>query len=244
MKIMYKNVKDFPGWDLADDFLKELINQYRPTNVLEIGSGATPTLKLDFIKAQNINYTTNDIDAGELQKADSQLKTLHFDFCNKELPAGLINSYDLVFSRMVNEHVQDGKQYYENIHSVLKEGGITCHCFSTLYSLPFLVNKIIPEEVSNFLLQTFAPRDQYSHGKFKAYYSWSRGPTKKMIHRFNQLGYEVIEYTGFFGHDYYKKRLGFLDFLERAKSEFLLSHFQNPYLTAYACIILRKKTGT
>jgi hypothetical protein len=242
MKIVYKNLRDFPGWDLADEFLKGLISQYNSRNILEIGSGANPTLTLDFIKAQNLNYTTNDLDAGELQKANPLLKTLHFDFCSPELPANIRNSYDLVFSRMVNEHVRNGKQYYQNIYDVLCENGITCHCFSTLYSFPFLVNKIVPESISDALLSIFSPREQYIHAKFKAYYSWSRGPTKRMIYRFKQLGFEVIEYAGFFGHEYYKKRLHFLNYLERIKSDFLLSHFPNPYLTAYAYIILQKKS--
>lgn len=244
MNIIYKSLNEFPGWDQAPGFLSDLIMRYKSREILEVGSGANPTLALDFIEANQIAYTTSDIDAIELQKADSRLKTLHFDFCDKNLPSHLNHAYDFIFSRMVNEHIQDGKQYYENIYSMLREGGVTCHCFSTLYALPFLVNRLIPESLSTALLRVFAPRDEHSHGKFKAYYSWSRGPSRQMIRRFNEIGFDVIEYAGFFGHEYYQKRLRPLHALEQAKSNFLLSHFQNPHLTAYAYIILQKpKTG-
>jgi SAM-dependent methyltransferase len=240
MKIIYKNVKDFPGWDQAGEFLQKLIRQYNAQKLLEIGSGANPTLTADFIESHKISYTTNDVDSEELEKADPRLETLQFDFSGRKLPENLRDSFDLVFSRMVNEHIKDGEQYYKNIYSILRGGGITSHCFSTLYAFPFVMNKIIPENLSNYLLQKLSPVDQYSHGKFKAYYSWSRGPSKKMIRRYNQIGFDVIEYAGFFGHDYYHHGLRLLHRLEEAKSDLLLSHFRIPYLTAYAYIILQK----
>lgn len=240
MKIDYKNVKEFPGWDLAPEFLRNIISQYDVKNILEIGSGANPTLTLDYIKSKKLMYTTNDIDSGELKKADPFLKTLCFDFCNPEIPEDSKSKYDLIFSRMVNEHVRDGRQYYKNIYEALVDDGITVHCFSTLYSLPFVVNKVTPEWLSSMLLRVFAPRDEYSHGKFKAYYSWSRGPANKMINRFQDIGFEVVEYVGFFGHDYYKKRLPVLDYFEQIKTNHLLTRFKSPYLTSYAYVILKK----
>src|SRR5690606_13722881 len=101
-------------------------------------------------------------------------------------------------------HVKDGKSYYKKLYDLLEPGGVTAHCFSTLYAFPFLVNRILPENLTDKLLNFFNPReDRYQHEKFPAYYSWSRGPSAKIIKKFEGLGFEVIEYAGFFGHGYY-----------------------------------------
>jgi hypothetical protein len=59
-----------------------------------------------------------------------------------------------------------------------------------------------------------------------------------MIRRFETLGYEVIRYTGYFGHPYYR-RIPFLERLERGKIKILL---QRPVaqLCSYATLVLRK----
>ena len=107
---------------------------------------------------------------------------------------------------MVNERLVNADQYYKNISSVLKTNGISVHFFSTLYSFPFVVNKMVPEYLSDLLLNYFAPRDRNQHGKFKAHCDWSRGPTCKMIDQFTKLGFEAIQNTGYSGHKYYEKR--------------------------------------
>ena len=173
-------------------------------------------------------------------KAKSGYKKLLLDFSRSHMPFSIENSYDFIFSRMVNEHIKNGKKYYSNIFQALKKGGISVHCFSTLYALPFLINRLTPRFISDVLLYTFAPRNKQTNEKFRAYYSWSRGPTKTMIKRFESMGYEVIEYVGFFGHGYYLRRIPLLHNLEKLKSSFLCSHLRIPHLTSYAHVILRK----
>lgn len=142
---------------------------------------------------------------------------------------------------MVNEHIKDGKTYYTNLYDLLEPGGVTAHCFSTLYTLPFVVNRLLPETLTDKLLHIFSPRaDRFQHEKFPAYYSWSRGPSKRAISRFKSLGFEVVEYVGYFGHGYYRKKLPFLDGLEQKKAKWLVKN-PNPNLTSYAYVILRKR---
>lgn len=128
------------------------------------------------------------------------------------LPEDIIGRVDMVFSRMVNEHIKDGLRYHRNISDLLRSGGIAIHCFSTLYAMPFVVNSFMPMGLTSRLLEFFNPRDNpEEHGKFPAYYSWSRGPTKKMILGFQELRYDVLQYDGYFGHRYYSTRLPILD---------------------------------
>jgi SAM-dependent methyltransferase len=240
MKIAFHPLDAFEGWALAPKAFGELIERFGSKKILEVGSGAGPTMSTDFVRKHGLHYVTNDIDAGELEKSDPAYARLCHDFSGHDPLPDLIGAFDFVFSRMVNEHVQDGERYYRNLHQVLRPGGICAHCFSTLYTLPFLANRLMPEFISDKLLDIFAPRDRHRHGKFKAYYSWSRGPSRTMIRRFESLGFEVVEYHGYFGHPYYARRAPFLHSLEKLKSDWLVRH-PVALLTSYGKVILRKR---
>lgn len=239
MNIQYRHTLEFPGWDKAPELLLQLIKTYSPKKVLEIGSGANPTLSPEIVTNLGITYTTNDLSGEELSKASKVYSTWEADLCAPNIVKMHSEKYQLIFSRMVNEHVKDGKTYYKNLYDLLEPGGVTAHCFSTLYALPFLVNRFLPENFTDKLLNFFNPRDRYQHEKFPAYYSWSRGPSKKAVRRFKSLGFDVVEYVGYFGHGYYRKKLPFLDRLEQEKARWLVKH-PVPALTSYAYVLLRR----
>ena len=241
MKVTYEHYLRFPGWTQAPQFLAALVEREGSTSVLEIGSGANPTLSpSELAHYEGLRYTTNDIDAGELAKAEPAYETLHLDMATAHADALPRAAYDLVFSRMVNEHVGDGERYYRNIFDVLRPGGVTAHCFSTLYALPFVANRLLPEHLTSRLLDLFNPRDRYQQDKFPAHYSWSRGPSARSIGRLRGLGYEIVEYRGYFGHPYYNRPLlRPVRALEEAKTA-LLCRRPVAALTSYAVVILRK----
>jgi SAM-dependent methyltransferase len=239
-RILYDTVANFDGWHGAPEAIEAVIDRFDSRDVLEIGAGAHPTLSVDRVRALGVRYTTNDISQEELDKADPAYVRLCYDLSGAEPPARLRGAFDLVFSRMVNEHVKDGERYYRNIATILRPGGVTTHWFSTLYALPFVTNRLIPEWLGNRVLDALAPRDRSGHGKFKAYYSWGRGPTRRMVARLESLGFAVLEYTGYFGHTYYRRRLPVLDFLEGKKAAWLAKH-PRPLLTSYARVLLRKR---
>lgn len=236
-RISYAGHQQFPGWAGAAAFLRDIVQTERADSVLEVGSGANPTLPPADLEDLAIRrYTTNDVSPEELAKAPPRYETLVADLSGPgwvpEVP------YDLIFSRMVNEHIKDGRRYYSNLFDALRPGGLTVHCFATLYALPFVTNRLIPERVSRKLLAAVNPRDEHDHGKFRAYYSWSRGPTRRSIERFESLGFAVEEYEGYFGHDYYR-RIAPLDAVERMKARVLAKH-PLPQLTSYAVVKLRR----
>lgn len=241
MNIKYQHTSAFPGWQKAPDLLINLIQTYAPKKLLEIGSGANPTLSPEKVSELGINYTTNDLSSLELAKAPSIYSKWEANLCAVDIAQTHPERYGLIFSRMVNEHIKDGKTYYKNLYDLLEPGGVTAHCFSTLYTLPFVVNRLLPETLTDKLLHIFSPRaDRFQHEKFPAYYSWSRGPSKRAISRFKSLGFEVVEYVGYFGHGYYRKKLPFLDRLEQKKAKWLVEN-PNPNFTSYSYVILRKR---
>jgi len=140
---------------------------------------------------------------------------------------------------MVNEHVSDGKRYHKNILQLLAPAGVAVHCFSTLYALPFMVNALLSGAASERLLD-FATGRRH-HSKFPAHYSWSRGPTARMLKRFEDIGYDVIAYRGYFGHWYYS-RLKPLHHMEFWKTRALVA-VPNPLLCSYAVVMLRNSCG-
>lgn len=237
IKPSYKSFLDFPGWGKMPLFIKDIIVKYNLKKILEIGSGANPTLDVNIVKELNLDYTTSDVVEGELNKADDIYKKVILDLSAEKI--NITEKYDLIFSRMVGEHIPDGEVFHKNIYKLLNIGGLSVHCFSTLFALPFLLNRLIPESLSDILLSKFAPRDEDKHGKFKAYYSWSRGPSKIMIKRFKEIGYEIVKYNGYFGHNYYKKIFP-LNKIEQIKTNFLVRH-PFPQFTSYSVIVLRKK---
>jgi SAM-dependent methyltransferase len=244
-QVSFHSVYDFPGWEnRALAWVREIISKTNSKDILEVGSGANPTLSPVEVLSSGLRYTANDVSPDELSKADgvfqSAFQSWICDLATETIPVEREGSLDLVFSRMVNEHVSDGERYHANIHKLLRPGGISAHCFSTLYCLPFLVNRMIPESVTGMLLNLFSPRDEHKTAKFRAYYSWSRGPSPAMIQKFEKLGYEVLDYRGYFGHGYYW-RLPLLNRLEGAKARLLLTH-PIPSLCSYGMLIARKRT--
>jgi hypothetical protein len=220
------------------DLVTRLVRQYDLTRVLEVGAGANPTLTSSLVNQLSIDYSINDVSEEELNKFISPFRKEPFNFCDPDFNHD--KKYDFIFSRMVAEHVKNGEIFYRNIYNSLEEGGVTAHCFPTLYAFPFILNSILSGGFSEQLLDFFHPRgNKYKQGKFKAYYSWARGPSQSSKNRFTSLGFEILEYHGYFGHVYYRKHLKPLHWLEMVKTALLL-RIPIPQLTSYATIVLRK----
>jgi SAM-dependent methyltransferase len=240
MSVTYSRVEDFDGWQKFPSFIEELITTHSLKRICEIGAGANPTLVPEFVQSHGLQY--NAVDECEVEIVKSGMaQMVAFDICtaNTEIPGA---PYDLVFSRMTAEHFWDSANAYENMFRSLAPGGMCVHSFATLYSLPFLLNRFLPDSVSSFLLNCFAPRDLDKHDKFKAYYSHCRGPIKSQLQFFERIGYEIVEYRGYFGHTYYRKRMPFVHFIEKQKSGLLLK-VPVAHLTSYATIILQRSCG-
>jgi SAM-dependent methyltransferase len=172
----------------------------------------------------------------ELEKAPKGYKKLVQDIeAESFVPK---DEFDLVVTKMMAEHLRNGRLFHKNIFSILRPGGVAIHYFPTLYALPFLLNRLLPERLSSFLVDIFVPRDRYQLGKFPAYYSWCYGPTPSMLGMLTEIGYEIILYKGFFGHTYYT-RIPVLRDLYEFYNQYLLKH-PIPYLTSFAQIVLHK----
>ena len=214
----------------------KLIDKFKVRRMCDVGGGAHPTLSLDEVRARNLDYTLLDISAIELAKAPQGYSKLQADISEQHEsgPTG----FDLITSTMLAEHVKNGEVFHSNVRDMLRPGGIACHFFPTLYALPLLMNSLMPERLSSQFLHWFNPVDA-THLKFPAYYSWCRGPSRGQIRRLERLGYTVLSYHGFFGHDYFL-RVPLLKTAHAALAKFLVKH-PVPQWTSRAIVVLQRQ---
>ena len=238
INVSYGRSRD--AWDGYTTILKKVIEENSFKRICEVGGGAYPALPIDYISTNNLDYVILDISEKELEKAPVGYNKLVKDICTKELDYS--GEFELIFSKMLAEHVKNGKTFHANIYKLLSHGGIAFHFFPTLYALPFVINRVVPERIASYLLDLLRGWDRFGHRRFPAYYSWCRGPTKTQIKRFRSLHYDILEYRGFFGHESpYYNRLPFIKKISKSISEYLIRH-PSPYFTSYAYIFLKKST--
>jgi SAM-dependent methyltransferase len=132
MDIQYKSSDHFAGWEKAPEFIRSLLTDHNCKRILELGSGANPTLSPDFVKEKGLSYVTSDLNHEELDKADPVFERLVIDLSGEDFDPALNGSFDCVFSRMVNEHIRDGRRYHANVYKILKPGGISVHLFVSI----------------------------------------------------------------------------------------------------------------
>jgi SAM-dependent methyltransferase len=184
------------------DLLNELVASYPQARIIELGGGRTPSFKLSELPDTIESYTVNDISAEELALAAPEYDKARFDVTGDV--SQFAGQFDVVFSRTLIEHVKDGRKMHENILKLLRPGGVALHMAPTLYSPPFVLNKLIPEQLSREILFKFFPDRRTDEPKFPAHYSWCFGNRGKMERMLRAVGYSDVDIRTFYGHDYFR----------------------------------------
>lgn len=227
------------AWIGVDSHIRKLIVEGKATRILEVGAGANPLFDIQFVRAHGLDYTLLDISSTELAKAPDGYHKVVADITSGQLTG--LHTYDFIFSRMLAEHVKDGEAFHLNIFKLLAPGGRAFHFFPTLYSMPFVVNRLLPERLAELLLGVLqrGREREGRNAKFPAYYSWCRGPTPGQITRLQRLGYHIEDYVGFFGNAGYYQRLPLLKKLNVRLARWMCSN-PIPQLTAFAFLTLKR----
>lgn len=123
------------GWQGYKSLLENLIDHYELKKLCDLAGGVNPILMTDFISSRNLDYTILDISENELGKAPDQYKKLAQDIMANDL--SITEKFDLVFRKMLAEHVKDGELLHRNVYSLLNPDGFGVHFFPTLYAAPF-----------------------------------------------------------------------------------------------------------
>src|ERR1700735_1160038 len=210
--VTYQNAANLKTANRNDTFRGEVVRlaeNAQIRDVCDVGGGPNPLLRETEVERFGLLYTLLDISDQQLAKAPAGYQTLLADITDPPKIAQPL--FDLVFSQWVAEHVKSGRSFHEGVYGLLKPGGYAVHLFPTLFAIPFVANKILPEDLSYPLAKArvFRPgpkRDRRGNfGKFPAYYRWCFGPTRGQVRRLESVGFEIESYIAFFGHAYYSK---------------------------------------
>src|SRR5512145_3272087 len=136
--VIYKQSSN--EWSNYSAFITALVETFASKRVCDVGGGANPVLPLEFIARHRIEYTLLDISAEELAKAPQGYRKIVQDIEAENLPRK--EEFDFLVTKMMAEHIHNGRRFHKNVFDLLKPGGIAVHYFPTLYALPFIVNKI------------------------------------------------------------------------------------------------------
>jgi SAM-dependent methyltransferase len=194
------------AWQHYESTVQDLISLLNVRTILEIGGGRWPLLDGDEIRSTGIRYIVNDISPSELALAPTYVEKACFDISQAAAidDDHLEGNVDLMFSQMVFEHVSDAHQAYRNIYRLLSPGGVCLNFHPVLYSLPFVVNWMLPEQSSARLLHFFFPyRSPDEVPKYPAKYDhcWvSRGEQEKL----RSIGFRNVWQVPFWYHNYFK----------------------------------------
>lgn len=195
------------AWVNYLDLIREIIGSLPVKSIVEIGGGRAPSFDKTEIEAMGADYTSNDISARELSLAPSWVGKALFDIQTSNLADidPYLNKYDLVFSKMVMEHVADYERAYQNIYKILRVGGISVAFHPVLYSLPFVLNRLLPGTASDLILRKFFPnRNDSGTPKFPAVYSGCR-ISAVVRNNIKKLGFREVWQVPFYGHNYYSR---------------------------------------
>jgi SAM-dependent methyltransferase len=239
-------IDHFPAFDKAGPYLKNIITENGYQLIADFGGGANPVLDDEFIRKSGIRCFLIDQSASELDKAPpcydriiANAASSNDDF-HRQI-AG--RQFDLIFSHMFLEHIDDPVQVHRNIHSALKPGGRCVHIYPSPNNVPLALNRLLPETISRHLLRFAQPTRDLGglRRKFKAFYRMCGAPAPGLTAQFEAMGYIVLQHTGFIGHAYYE-RFQPLAMVERGLRKIILK--SGLPLTSACLLVLEKPIST
>ena len=194
------------AWDNYEHVVRGLARILKARRLLEVGGGRDPLFKADELSTLGIEMTINDISEVELAVLPDSYRKACFDVAGDiSGVANLRGTIDLAFSRMVFEHVADGQRAWKNLYDLLAPGGVALAFIPTFYSVPFLLNWILPDNLGAKIVKLlYANRTDDEDPVFPARYSWCHASERKLKPMLDAIGYSEVKVLPFYGHGYYE----------------------------------------
>ncbi len=192
--------------DHLQSIISKLIRETGARRIMELGGGRMPLFSPQEFKAIGVDYIVNDISDHELSLLPPDYTRARFNCCNpEEIPAGIEGQVDLIFSRMLIEHLPSTLEMHRTISRVLRPGGVALHFHPLRYGLPFIANQLLPERVSRPILVHFFPaRADSKFPKFPAFYDHCIA-TDKNAEEIKKTGFSDVKIVPFYDHYYFNE---------------------------------------
>ncbi|CAN1517888.1 AdoMet_MTases domain containing protein [Rhabdaerophilaceae bacterium] len=192
------------AWTHYEPLALALARRFGLRRLLEIGGGRDPGF-LYLRHEPGLDIIINDIDQAELALLPPGTPTAQFDIAGDL--AGrhdLFENFDMLTARMVFEHIQDVRAAWQNVHRLLRPGGIGMAFFPTLYALPFAINAMLPAQTAKRIVELVYPSRSASGDNpvFPARYDWCFGSEAKQRQMLEPIGFSEIVVLPFWGHHY------------------------------------------
>lgn len=187
--------KHYPAYQSAKDYAKQFLNNNLKQGdaVLDLGCGIHSedfTDCKDLIKLTGVDF---DAQSGELNQMLAEFKQADL---NKELPFA-DNTFDLVYSRFVLEHIKEPQKTYQEVHRVLKPGGYFIILTPNLYNKLILISRLLPTSLHKILRGKFTGAKE--EDVFPTYYRSNRvGKIKKQLKASQFKNIKIIKKGGMF----------------------------------------------
>ncbi|SFJ61620.1 Methyltransferase domain-containing protein [Bosea sp. OK403] len=193
------------SWTALKPTLRRIIEAMPARTVLEIGGGRHPFFSVGEARELGFKLTVNDLDARELQHAPGEFDRLVLDItADLGKLAVQPGPFDLIFSRMVFEHVSDARKAWSNVYQMLGSGGVGFAFVPTLYSPPFVINRLIPEALASRVLRLIdSTRNPDEIPKFPAFYDACRASEEALAPMLHEIGFRDVCVVPFFGTPYF-----------------------------------------
>jgi SAM-dependent methyltransferase len=193
------------AWDNYTRVIRHLAKTFGARRMLEIGAGRSPLFGLDELRSLDAELTVNDISAAELARLPAGYPQACFDIAG-EAAATHNGTIDLAFSRMVFEHVEDARKAWRNVHAMLAPGGVALAFVPTLFAVPFVVNRLLPDKLGERIAYSLdRTRTDEVNPVFPARYHWCFTFDAPMRRRLEQAGFAEVLIVPFYGHGYYRR---------------------------------------
>ena len=196
------------AWDNYKPMIVELSRSLNLRRHVEIGAGRDPLFLMHEALTHGFDVTLSDISARELSLAPEGYEKVECDIAAPDAIDKLgREAYDLAYCRMVMEHVPDVAAMWRNVCGALAPGGVAMSFFPTLYAPPYVLNRMIPERASRWILHTFLPdrHDDGDNPKFPAYYDHCFSDEARIGPMLKEAGFSDWVILPFWGYSYFWK---------------------------------------
>ena len=185
-KVLSKYYRNRPDWVDGTTQFHQLIRELvKPgSNILEIGAG--PTNKTTSFLATLGNVTGLDIDP-DVTGNEHCKETAVYDGIH--IPRET-NSFDVVVSNYVSEHVEHPVELCREIHRVLRPGGFYIFRTPNLWHYVSIIAKLTPCWIHNLTANRLRAIPQGSHNPYPIFHRMNTRRTCRKI--LTQAGFNIV----------------------------------------------------